>query len=243
VKSAEKDKKDREISNRYWELERKLGDKKEAELQAVNKDFLTYQEKQEKEIKDLREIVNRVNRILEFKHLTKKTLDLSFSVENGRDKSLELIDQIKTPYMTVNVYIYENDKPKNKYTLAVLGYSFFANNDDLINLPKCYGLGLMDLSANIRFAIKDNSSINELKTYYLKQKEKILGDLLKKHAYVEKEYNAVLKNYNTPEWELLYWEHQKDYYKNHYSRGTETKEYKQVLKEILNLKKGLSEIK
>lgn len=225
----------RQISVKYCDLKYHLTKMEEKET----KNIVAVYEKGEATIKqsiaEHSEIIAQVKRILAFKAIAKKPVDLSFEVKTYHSITIELIDTIKTSCLELRVYIYENGKPKNKYALVVIGKSIFGYNEKLGKFPRSYGLRLNDHGANICLAFKDSPTVESLKEYYDKNKAKLLRDFLTQQAELEKEYEAVQRDCNTPEWERLYWENEKEYYEKHYSRGTETEEYKAVLRELKKL--------
>lgn len=227
----------KKLSLRYWNLQNELKKKENSETDNINAIFNKEEIKIKEIIAENYIIINQVKRVLLLKKIYKNPLDLFFEVKSYRDKYIELIDTlIKTKCIELRVYIYENDKPKNKYTLAVIGNSIFVDFDyKLIDLPRFYGLRINDNGSNISLCLKDNSTIENLKEYYHKNKDKFLKELLNQHAEIEKEYESVQKYYNTTAWEQLYWENEKEYYEKEVCGGTETEEYKIILKELAKL--------
>jgi len=225
----------RKISNRYYHLKCKLDKKESEEINIVNENFKWIEAKIKESIAEHSKIINQVKRILLLKKVAKAPSDLSFKVKTYYGEFLELIDEtIKTPCLQLRVYVCYNRKPKNKYALVVIGNSIFANNEKLGTFPRTYGLHLNDHGSNIRMHLKDAPEVDKLKEYYSK-KIKVLDEFLAQHDGLEKEYRSVQENNNTPEWERLYWEDQKEYYEKHVCQGTERTEYKVILRELAKL--------
>ena len=156
---------------------------------------------------------------------------------NYPEKEKQYIDPIETikndEFAKISVFICGNRKPKNKYTLCVIGSTIL--NEDLLKVPYSYGLDVHTDNANIRSWIRDAPNKKELVTYLEKNKDKILKDFLEEHEKTQEEYKEALEITNCKEWKIAYWENKKDYYENHYSNGTETPEYKAVLKKLKEL--------
>lgn len=236
-KREEADQATQKIRSKYQALKNKLHEEETKEMDDIATVFNEEKSKFEQVITEKRKIIDQVKRILLLKKIAKKHPNPCFEVKSYRDKDIEVIESlVKTSCIDLRVYVYGNSKPKNKYTLAVIGNSIFVDFDHkLIDLPCFYSLGLNDHQANVRIWLKDNSTVESLKEYYHKNKGKLLNEILAKHAKLELEYQAVQKNNNTQEWEQLYWENEKQYYENHVCGGTETEEYEAILSELAKL--------
>jgi hypothetical protein len=148
------------------------------------------------------------------------------------------IDPIKTikddEYSIFNLYIVPNTKPTNKYSLIVRGYSIFGD------LLKGYTFGSIsgvnESSCNFYVSIKYAPTEKELLAYVEKHINRIMETLPLSYDEIVKEYKEAEQLLKEKEWQIFYWEGRKYYYENHYSHGTETKEYKAVLKKLAQLK-------
>ncbi len=230
--------------NIYDKQIRKLTNERDNKISKLDKEFEKI-EKQEMDKKDKLSIhINKVKRILEFIKINKegvRKLDFKayshFSYQ-GKKNNLEPIDTIADDeFKKIQVFIYKNDKPINCYTLCVVGMTIF--NKDILEIPYSYGLDIIKEGGHfsIGTGIKELSEEEKLKVYYNKNKDKILKEFLEEHKKAEEEYKEVLENYiNKKEWIKLYIESRIYYYENHYSRGTETDEYKKFKKELESLK-------
>ncbi len=140
-------------------------------------------------------------------------------------------------YALIKVFITDNRKPKNKFSLIVVGKTIF-NADVLKRRHYGYGIDCLSNGDNIKQTLKDMPTKEELLTYFEKHKSNILKEYLEEHKKAEQEYiEAIEKTKDNKKWEIAYYEDLKDYYENHYCRGTETKEYKEVIKKLKDLKK------
>ena len=139
-------------------------------------------------------------------------------------------------YAAIKVFIINNRKPKNKYSLIVAGNTIFDNDTLNIKIPYSYGVDCYEKNANIFFRIKDAPNKEDLTVYFNKNKAKILKDFLIEHKKAEAEFEEIKKmTINNKEWEIIYLEEKKYYYENNVCRGTETQEYKEIIKKLKEL--------
>lgn len=118
----------------------------------------------------------------------------------------------------------------------MIGRSIF-DSEKILNYGWSY---LSDIGENGHFkkALKELPSVEELFIWWGKNQSKVFKDKINKIEEVTKEYQEVIKNTNTNEWAIVYLEDRKDYYEKRVSRGTETKEYADVINELIKLTKG-----
>jgi hypothetical protein len=136
-------------------------------------------------------------------------------------------------YSIFNLYIVSNGKPKNKYSLIIRGYTIFG---DLVGRNSWgYLPGINESHCNFYITVKDAPTEKFLVSYAEKNLSKIknmipdsIDDLIRDY----KEAEELLKDIR---WQIKYLEYKKDYYKNYYHNGTETKEYKEIIKQLNEL--------
>lgn len=118
----------------------------------------------------------------------------------------------KDRYMLIRLYTYENDKPKNKYTLAAYGVtllpaSSWQGDNPLILTPCDYGVRLYASETGLRFnvetIVKDAPTLEDLKTYYSKHKDKILKEFLQKHKELIEEIEQIWRDYTLEDLKLF----------------------------------------
>lgn len=247
------------IQIKYWKLEAQLRNKREIETEIVSKKLEEKTSKIEKQREPHKERVIEFKRIMSFIEINKKEHDLKnfrvYKYDYPQDKKGEVIrtkdgnypekqqidykefDTLKNnPYLILKVFVTENRKPLNKFSLVVVGNTFF--NEDVINIPYSYGLDCQDSKVNVRVGIKDFPTEKEAQEYYKRNYGKILIDFRTKHVEIEAEYqNAISKTQNNKDWEIAYLEHQKEYYENNWSGYEEEEEYKQIVKDLKRLVK------
>lgn len=246
------------IRYKYQELMQNLEHKKRQEEKKIIDKRTQFEEKIKSEINPHYEQITQFKKILTFMRIQKDKRDLHFEVykydyprdEHGevmrvqRGNCLDYPEKIKIPYNAIEVikndkyaiikiFVVENDKPKNKFSLVVVGKSIF--NEDLFTQRRnfySYHLSCDTDYVTVRLSIIDRPTREELLQYLEKHKKNILKDYLAEHDQLERDYEKTIQLTNNKQWELAYWEDKKNYYENHYSNGIETEEYKEVLKQI-----------
>jgi len=159
-----------------------------------------------------------------------------YKYQNSNEIFYEPIESIvQDLYKTISVYITENRKPVNKYNLLIIGNTIF--NEDVMNLKHDYGLDVLTDHANIQIYIKSASSKEALQEYFNKNKTKIVQKILEEFNTAEQEYKETLELFNQKEWKIAFLQYQKLYYEIRYSHGTETEEYKDIVRKLNNLLK------
>ena len=241
-----------ELTNKYWEIEREIGTKKLVDFRQLEKKHKEAKDKPSKKSQPHAAVRNEFSRIMQLMEIHKEEHDLKFRVyvykggsyPNYITDDYKPIDTIKDDkYAKIQAFIVKDEKkPKNKFALIIVGKSIFNCCDGrLIDLPHYYGQPCHTNYENISLSITNRPLEDTLKKYYNRNKHKILKEFLEEHKKLEQEYETVIKATNTLEWELAYWENKKDDYENHYSRGTEMDEYKEVLKNIEKIKARIPE--
>jgi hypothetical protein len=158
----------------------------------------------------------------------------------------KLLELQNNEFLNMSLFITENRKPKNKYSLIVVGNSFFCDrlgdsNRLLSGNIYCYGVDVHTENTNIIFPIKDFPSIKQAMEYARKHKDKILKPYIVEHDNLIHEYKNVIENTNTTKWKIVVLEDEKYYYEHDYSNGIEESRYKEVVKELQILNSGVRE--
>lgn len=160
----------------------------------------------------------------------------------GEKVSYKPHDLIHTDkYTSLYSYIVSNKKPKNKFSLIIVGQTIF--NEDTMNCFKrnlsytlnSYSIDAHINNANIKVLIKDAPSEKILIDYYSKNKEKIISNITDNLIPIKKEYEEAIELYKKKEWQIAYFKYQKYLYEENYSRGTELPGYKEIIKELKTL--------
>jgi hypothetical protein len=114
---------------------------------------------------------------------------------------------IETPLLKLVAVINENRKPKNKYTLSIVGLCAFGERE--LPRPHTYGL---DISLNVgsRYfhvasVIAEKPTIEELKPLWEK-KNGAISDFLRRYAEIEADYYDTIKTYKKGDFkEVFFW--------------------------------------
>jgi|ERR1035437_9031863 hypothetical protein len=182
--------------------------------------------------------IEKYNRIIELIGVSKQEKDLNFKVTgvSGYKEFYKIIDSpLNDDFLNLKVVIYNNVKPKNKYSLVLVGRSIFGRRENLIKYPYSYRCDLrIEPGANIETTLKDAPTIEELEAFWQKIKTKEFS-FTPEHNKLVEDYKWVLNNCQTKEWQLEYWLQRKEEVAN-WSHGKDTKEYKEALKEINKFK-------
>lgn len=207
----------------YRDKIRELEHERDQMIDAVDADSQGQINDREAVIENLQTVIRQVSRILEFLRLD-TTLDLSIADDdvkpygryNQRFKE-SLGYFINDDYLKVKLFIIENDKPKNKYSLIAVGKCLF--HEELLKLPKTYGLPCYTQGFySLESVIKDFPSLAETKDWFGKHKVS-LYDLKGKYDQVKKEYQEAMQNYKVADFhELLIAHCQCGYYYTEFER-------------------------
>lgn len=227
-----------EISNFYWDAIRKLEDEKHEKLSAIKRQKRELRDSQNAFAEQMHQPIEQLEKVLMLIGHSKREneKDLSLKPYSQYGTVEEVATLIDNEYLNLRVFIYSNNKPKNKYTLCIAGQSFFWG-EPLIKYPFSYGSGLSwsSNSPSILITLKDAPTAEELMAWWEKNKNRSFWNE-QGHNDLVNLYEWVLENCNTYEWQLEYLLDRKDYWENRYSHGTDKPEYKEVLKAIKKLK-------
>lgn len=188
-----------------------LKQERDEKIREIEGGIESREKESEEKINELHRNIEKVERILSFLKPTHRTAEwVDFDedkVEACRDYHIEKIGTFyRDECIKIVAYIVENGKPKNKYSLAIVGRSVFREEqiEGWEHCVKSYGLniytdGFFDVETNIT----DRPTIEEVKAYYEKNKEKILKSQLEQYQEVKKEYLDVLKTYKIDDFKEL----------------------------------------
>jgi len=174
------------------------------ELRKVKEAAQTQHNIKVEQVKILMEPVRQVERILEFFRLDTR-VPINITNEDVKQN-----DRYKTRYrenlglvfddtfLKVRLFIMENDKPKNKYILVLIGRCLFdtgLGDRPVLKLTRDYGLSISEPWASApQHILKEAATVKELHTYWTAHgfsKVPWLTEYLK----VKAEYEYNLKNY------------------------------------------------
>lgn len=209
-----REKKEKEITDLKWEVYqpkiRALEDERDERVAEIRKESESKQLESNEKIAELHKTIEKVERILSFLKPTawkeKKNAEwLDF--DESTVKAYHYCEKIETfykdEYLKIVAYISENSKPKNKYSLTLVGKCFFTEKQ--IKFPYGYGLDLAIFGEGFTVAVPviDKPTIEEAKAYYTKNKEKILKPTMEEYQAVKKEYLDVIRTYTIDDFKKL----------------------------------------
>lgn len=239
----------REIKDKYYKLKRKLDDQEYKEVNEMEKTTDQINEKYEMQKENSLCVESEFNQIIKLMEIEEKWRYKSLPQpvvyyydylrnDNGyrQGDKIRMFYQIESvlvedDFKKIYLYITKNDKPKNCISLCAIGNSKFT--DKLIKkFPYSYGVDAHTDKANIRTSVKDFPTEEEARDYIKRNSKRILKDFLEEHTKMEELYNEVIPQTKTKEWKLALLNHKKKYQERCVSNGTESEEYKEILKQI-----------
>lgn len=229
--------------------------RKEGELEQQRREIAEAANAKEKEIElatkeevmrlaGAREEVNRIVRLIELSRGMREfdpELELK-AYRYGQEKPIIPIQEIrKTPFTLIRAYVVENDRPKNKYQVEVVGRTIFSQKDkwnnqgDIADMPREYGAKISASGDNIHWVIGVAASQEAaLKQWNAKWTYQVENSAwLKSIIGMEAKLQEVLDGkYGSVEWQREYLLSQVDYYEHRYTGGTKTPEYAAIIREL-----------
>lgn len=198
----------RQVENKYYDKAKAIKKVRDDEIALIweQEDSKTKEEEQKRF--DLSKVIAKVDRIIAFLKLqTKlKQKDLTIKDEDVKayhDRHIESLGYFfDDTYLKIKLFIAENDKPKNKYSLIALGKCLF---EGFMNLReyRSYGADVQYHGNNITVVIKEGPDITELKLYLERRRKKLLIDLLETYKQVKEQYESVLAEHEIGDFEPL----------------------------------------
>jgi hypothetical protein len=191
--------------------------------------------------------VSRLDRIFKLKEIAdKKKKDIKIDLVNfdGRALFIQYLYGTASKYLEAKFFIKETDKPKNKYALVLVGDSIFT--EVVIRFPRDYS-ATQRVSVkcggnyeSLAVVIKEAPTADELRVWFEKKlnDSKTDSDIfwneetLKEFKKTIEEYEWVVANCNTPEWEMAYLGWKKEYFERNYSNYEAEAEYKRICKKL-----------
>ena len=238
--------KQHENGTKYQDLMRELEKQK----------YAIEQEIQTKEDADLKALETQMEGSLKIQKEFKTMMELFKVIENGTENNFKVPEVyfynygnrvyykpmsyiFSDPYKSIGVYIVPNKKPKNKFSLILVGNTIFHEevlrsvSNTLAYELHNYGLSVNTSGANVVMLIKDASTEKVLLDYSNSiQFDKFVANLSNKFNTLEEMYEQAKKLYQEKEWQIEYMKHLKHYYQEQYCNGVSTPEYKEVIKKL-----------
>ncbi len=203
IMTSEIQKVDQDYRDRVWDLEHEKRDKVQ-KLESARDEFIAGMDAK---IAEHYTLVKRVQRVLEcFRMETGKNLTIADTVDLNQyafqyQESLGYL--LDDDLLKIKLFIVGNRKPKNRFTLAVIGRSIFG--EPLIKFPMGYGLDISSLHVRNSFeqALRDAASAEELKDYVARHRDDILKPVIDEYRQLKAEYVSNLATYQLSDFEKL----------------------------------------
>jgi ribosomal protein S27E len=184
-------------------------------IEKVKADALAKHNAKVLDVRTIMEPVRKVERILEFFRLdTRKPIDIADEDVKQNDRYKERYREnlglvFDDPFLKVRLFVMENDKPKNKYILVLIGRCLFDNglgDRPLLKLPRDYGLSISEPWGSApQHILKEAATVKELHSYWTAHgfsKVPWVAD----YVAVRAEYEHILKTYRVTDFEdFLTW--------------------------------------
>ena len=203
-----KDKESNQISYDYrdkiYALERERDDK----VNTIKAAFTDQDNAKETEIVKLRETPAKVERIINFLKIKSEVVTCEDSNIYNRHGSIEPLGLLfSEDFLKIRVFIVENRKPVNKYTLCFYGDVLFP--ETIIKPP--YGFGLPSdyhKRPDLALAIKDFPSTKQAHEYFEKNKGTLLcsdiREFVLQYQAIKAEYLEVIATYKLQDFRPLF---------------------------------------
>ena len=197
------------IIEKYGDIIGKIKEEKHRLINDIKDDEGRYVEQKKREISSLDQPIEEVERKIKFLELAKTIKDADVVIDDKemdtyntyRDKKLYRKGVFfKDKYMNIKIYIAENDKPVNKYTLFAVGNCVFK---DFMDLPDYYGLPVHSDRGNIKTVIQDLPTVEEINVYLEKNRKGILKNLIGRYNVVKKEYLDTIRDYRLSDFKTV----------------------------------------
>jgi len=221
-----------QIKERYRNTIRELERQQDVEIEKIDNIIDSAKEETDSTIEKLSVPMNQTDRVMYYLRRAEKTLDVKYadSVKNRRDGHLELVEKYSDDTISLQMYIVENGRPTNKYSLVIVGECLLGGGDEkILKLPYEY-LGWRDgfdcSDNNIQVAPKHFKTIEDAKKYATNNNiQKILKKFFAQYNVVKAEYVEANSKYTLHDFEELFREEFSKYWINRYSyRESERKD-------------------
>jgi hypothetical protein len=231
-----------DIKYKYREQIRKIESKMYDEIGVIEEEQKNKEDEIQREKDVIAEKLNQAQEIFKYIHLhaNKPIADTPdvYSFRYGNRTSFNPIINIRDDnYCKAYLYIITNNKPVNKYSLIMVGSCPVLEPDrDTVNNLYSYGVNANTKEkCHIMLNIKDDCSEKFLREYAKKNIKRITNLLSIVDEKIAK-YQQAIEIFQTTEGKIAFYNWRKEYYEKHYSNGTETPEYKTVLKKLKQLR-------
>lgn len=222
------------IKERYDTTIHELNDQKYLETRKIRDQTNTAEETTNNTIDELSSPIHQTNKIIYYLKRSNCKPDTKCfeSVNNSDDEHLELLEKYSDDCMSLQMFLTENGRPTNKYSLAIVGHSILGgtrhNDEKILELPHGYfgWRNNFDISGeNIKIDAKQFKTIDDAKKYCIKNNIKtILKKFFVQYDVVKSEYDEAISKYTISDFEEIIRERLLSYFKRSAYRESEIKE-------------------
>ena len=190
------------IRIKYLMKRTKLEKQEETEKSKIQNEVNAARVSTEIMVSNLSEPIIRLDRIIYFLRAHQETLECGSLDEVNKYKGAhcETVETYKDDCMELRLFIAENDKPKNKYSVVVAGVSKLGSiecNDNILHLPHEYGVTMHVWGLNVVHGAKDVPTIEDARKYAKTRGiKKILKAFFEKYDAAHQEYEETCQQYN-----------------------------------------------
>lgn len=182
----------------YWDKERNLEKEKNLQLKALSDIYDKKKKEKNLEIEQLHTIISEVKEIIMFLNIdTLKNIDIPTAIKTYHDDvHIENIGSLfDGDFLKINAFVFGNSKPVNKFSLALLGKTLLP--ESVMSLPYSYGLPSFhgDYDFRLKTIIKDAMSVDELKRYFNKMKDKLVDKYTVGYPESRQKYDDMISKY------------------------------------------------
>lgn len=194
---------------------RAIEEKCRQEIEKVKADALAKHNAKVLDVQTLMEPVRKVERILEFFRLdTRQPIDIADTDVKQNDRYKERYREnwglvFDDPFLKVRAFVMENDKPKNKYIIVLIGRCLFDSglgDRPLLKLPRDYGLSISEPWGSApQEILKEAATVKELQTWWTSNGMRKVS-WIQDYVAVRAEYEHILKTYRVTDFDdFLTW--------------------------------------
>lgn len=222
------------VKERYDSVISELNNQRYIETEKIRDTTNTAEETTKTKVDELSSPIHQTERIIYYLKRHGKTPDQKCfdSVKNLENEHLELLEKYSDDCMSLQMFLTENGRPTNKYSLAIVGHSILGgsryNDEKILELPHGYfgWRNNFDISGeNIKIDAKQFKTIDDAKKYCIKNNIKtILKKFFVQYDVVKSEYDEAISKYTISNFEEIIRERLLAYFKRSSYRESEIKE-------------------
>ena len=216
----EKKEKQREIQERYYATISELKRQEDLMVGSLRKEINDSETKRDKDVGELLEARSKIDRIIKLLRVEQRKLDTENQEKwsHRRDNHREIVESLTDDCIDLRLLIFENDRPKNKYTVSIAGMSKFFeshwNCGGLLELPRSCGF-YIDNFGDVHGEITHLPTLDAARKYVKTRNiRKLMKDFFERYDKVHEEYQQVCQKYTLKDFaEILeeqfkgYWTH------------------------------------